>query len=394
MRKIQSECLFPVVSDPIPEGVLIVETDGRILEVLNPLLLDYSLTDIEKHKGFLCPGFINTHCHLELSYLKGTTSRGLGLDNFIMEIKKEPITNTPDDVVQNAIFEADKDMFEKGIQAVCDISNTTLTLAVKSNTKIFYHTLVEVYASDPVFADSAYDKGIKVYEDFKSTNDVSLTVHSFYAVSEELFRKVTAFAKHEGELFSLHHLESKEELLYFKNKTGKIIERLGLMGVDASAFSPSGLRPLVTMSNLLPEKPKKLLVHNTFANNEDIKHAKENLNNVWWCLCPNSNLYIENNLPDFNLFEKYSNHICIGTDSLASNTALSILKELKTIQQNTEIPINTLFKWACLNGAEYMGKERKLGSFTKDKKPGVLLIENIDKPRLQLTKESRVKRLV
>ena len=50
---------------------------------------------------------------------------------------------------------------------------------------------------------------------------------------------------------------------------------------------------------------------------------------VWWCLCPGSNRYISRLVPPVELFRRNGLNICLGTDSLASNTALSLLGEMR-----------------------------------------------------------------
>ena len=44
-------------------------------------------SEVEHLKGIICPGFVNTHCHLELSHLKDKLTQGNGLINFIKEIQ-------------------------------------------------------------------------------------------------------------------------------------------------------------------------------------------------------------------------------------------------------------------------------------------------------------------
>ena len=87
--------------------------------------------------------------------------------------------------------------------------------------------------------------------------------------------------------------------------------------------------------------------------------------------------------------------IVIGTDSLASNANLSILNELKTIQLNfPEISIEDLISWATINGATALGEEEQFGSIKPGKKPGLLLLENVDLQNMKLLPESVVTRLI
>ena len=87
--------------------------------------------------------------------------------------------------------------------------------------------------------------------------------------------------------------------------------------------------------------------------------------------------------------------IAVGTDSLSSNHVLSIVEELKCIHRHYPgIPLQTVLTWACLNGAAALGKDNILGSFDKGKRPGVVLIDNIDFENMQLTSASTSRRLI
>ncbi|HEY5391200.1 MAG TPA: amidohydrolase family protein, partial [Hanamia sp.] len=139
-----------------------------------------------------------------------------------------------------------------------------------------------------------------------------------------------------------------------------------------------------------------ILVHNTFTKQEDldfINHTKNKKQLVSFCLCPNANIYIENTLPPVDLFIKNDVNIILGTDSLASNHQLSILEEIKTIAKNyPEIKTETFLKWATINGAKALQMNKDLGSFEKVKKPGVVLIKNVEGGKINV--ESKIKRLL
>ena len=85
-----------------------------------------------------------------------------------------------------------------------------------------------------------------------------------------------------------------------------------------------------------------ILVHNTYADRNTIKKVKKR-ENLFWCLCPNSNLYIEDHVPPVDLLIEEDCRIVTGTDSLAANNRLSILEELKTL--HSLLPVGT----ACRN---------------------------------------------
>ena len=112
-----------------------------------------------------------------------------------------------------------------------------------------------------------------------------------------------------------------------------------------------------------------------------------------FCLCPNANLYIENTLPPVEMLIKNNCSITLGTDSIASNWSLNILDEMKTLQNHFSfLSLEKLLQWATVNGARALQMDKIFGSFEKGKKPGIVLIENVENGKL--TKESTSKRIL
>ncbi|MFT6483505.1 MAG: cytosine/adenosine deaminase-related metal-dependent hydrolase, partial [Neolewinella sp.] len=70
--------LYPITSPPIKNGIIALGDDGRITEILDPASPTFiaPATEPLKHEGILIPGFINTHCHLELSHMVGKSQTG------------------------------------------------------------------------------------------------------------------------------------------------------------------------------------------------------------------------------------------------------------------------------------------------------------------------------
>ncbi|HTK21183.1 MAG TPA: amidohydrolase family protein, partial [Mucilaginibacter sp.] len=113
---------------------------------------------------------------------------------------------------------------------------------------------------------------------------------------------------------------------------------------------------------------------------------------VHFCFCPGANLYIESRLPKIDLFVDQGFNITLGTDSLASNTKLSILHEMHLIQEKfPAIGLQKLIEWGTVNGARYLGIADEKGTLEAGKTPGLNLISGLD--GLKITADSKVKRL-
>jgi len=397
VRKIAATYIFSGTQPPIKNGILICETDGTILEIIDNKGELKEESGLEFYSGILVPGFVNTHCHLELSHLKGKIEEKTGIGGFIGKINT--LRNEDLGSIEKAIEIADRKMWAAGIVAVGDISNSILTIDTKLKSKIFYHTFVESFGFHPSRAEKAFDYAEFVSSEFQDNNlSSSISPHSPYSVSELLFKKIEENARTIKSILTIHNQESKAETQFFEDGLGEIANHIqNNLGIDISHWQPTGKSSLISILKYFPTKNQLILVHNTFTEKADLDELKKNrsLEDTWFTLCPNSNLYIENQLPPISLFQNENLNICLGTDSLASNHQLSILAEMVTIQQKIpKIELTELIIWATLNGAKALEIDKDFGSFERGKKPGVNLISGIDFQKMKLTKSSKVKRLV
>ena len=376
MRYLTSDIIFTAFSSPIYDGVIVVDDDGKIADLLGDNQ-QIDSANLEYFRGALCPGFINTHCHLELSHLQGELAPKTGLPHFINSIGQ--IRKASQRRKDDALKLADIQMYNNGIVAVADISNTEDSFSSKANSAIYYYTFIELFSSNPHKAEEVFERGLKLSELCNTPN--SLTPHANYSVSLPLFEKIRHHNK--GEIISIHSQETSEEDTMFLNGTGKLLSQL----IAKDFFKYTGKTALQSTLPLLPESPI-LLVHNTFTKKEDMTEAISNFDKLYWCTCPKANLYIENQLPNYQQFIDAQVKMTIGTDSLASNDTLSILEEMKTIQ--SYVSLDLLMEWACKNGAEFLGLDA-LGTLKKGKMPGINYINHIIDGKL--TAASQVKKL-
>jgi cytosine/adenosine deaminase-related metal-dependent hydrolase len=392
MRYITADYIFPVSSPPLKNGIVQIEDDGTIIETLHG---ENQNQNVEVFKGIICPGFINSHCHLEHSYLKNRILEKTGLTGFISLIRQLQKQSSMEEIL-SAIVKANIEMLNNGIVAVGDISNKNHSFEIKTVNGIYYHTFLEVFNVNPDLAEEEIKKTVPLTDELKNRHlHFSVTSHAPYSASKNLFELVSESAVKNHFILSMHNQESESENEMFLDNSGLMIEFFKSIGISVEHLKSTGKSSLQSVLPLLPKENKILLVHNTFTSRQDIQFAQQYSKNIYWCFCPNANLYIENALPDFEIFIAENAKCCVGTDSYASNWTLSILDELKTISKhNAEISLQILLQWATLNGAEFLGIQNQFGSIEKNKKPRLNLIENVDLESMTLTEKSKVKKLV
>ena len=388
LNYISADCIYPVTSNPIPNGVIGVEYDGTISEILTAeKAAQKGINSITHYSGLLVPGFINTHCHLELSHLKGQIEKKTGLPAFVEQIIKTRKADNSE--IISALVKADREMYEDGISSVADISNQLISREVKLESRIYYHTFVEAMGFNPSRAADIMKAAILLKNDF-SPLSASVIPHAPYSVSAELFKEISDYGLATDNLGSIHNQETEEEDLFFKDKKGHFLKLYDFLGLDISFYQASGKSSLQTILPALSAQ-KMLLVHNTYTLLEDVSFASTIHKNLYWCLCPNANLYIEGRLPDVKMLMNAGVTLTLGTDSLASNDRLSILDEMKILQQLQQLKFSDLLAWATINGARFLGIDQQFGSFEKLKKPGIILIEHVNDE--VLSDKTKIRRL-
>lgn len=349
---------------------------------------------VEKLNGLLSPGFINCHCHLELSHMKGHIPKHTGLVDFVQKVVNE--RHYEELEILAAIEKAETEMLQGGIVAVGDICNNTLTIPQKTKGRLPYHNFIEASGFPPAVAETRFNRAVDLYNAYSALLPAnSITPHAPYSVSPEMFRMIDELPG--NNLLTIHNQEIAEENELFEKGSGNLLRMYATMGIDISFFNPSGKSSLQTFLPYFNKHQSLILVHNVCTSEEDMAFIKLQTSNhrpqTFFCLCPNANLYISNLLPDVNMLMKQGTDIVLGTDSLASNDQLNILEEIKTLQENFPgLELTTLLKWATVNGARALQMDKVLGSFEKEKQPGVILLESTD--GLRVTKKTAARRIL
>jgi cytosine/adenosine deaminase-related metal-dependent hydrolase len=370
------------------DTVVVTTQDGTIVDVIPAA----EAGDVcQELSGMLSPGFINAHCHLELSHLKGAIPTQTGLSEFVKQIV--PKRAASQEIIDAAIDAAETEMLDNGIVAVGDICNTADTIAAKTKGKIAYYNFIEIYGLDPLLAAQKMEAGIALQNEYINNGLKAVVVpHASYSVPAALLQLLSeAYGSH---TVSIHNQETKAENDFFENKIGAFVDMYARVGVELDFFTPTKTTSLQSVLPYLKDAAKTIWVHNSFTSVSDISAVQATSTDAYWCLCPSANQYIENTMPPIQLLRAKDANIIVGTDSYASNWSLNMLDELKKIQaHNPAIPLAEMLTWITSNGARALQMEDQLGTIEKGKKPGLVLIENITNQTL-LNSNSFSKRLL
>jgi len=381
-RKFQADKIFNGFEFLDPGHVLIVEDNGRVVEIIAEMDAGEG---VERHKGIICPGFINAHCHLELSHLKDVIPPHTGLVPFLRDVVGK--RDFKPEIILECIEKAEKEMEQAGIVAVGDIGNTNNTLHTKKKSRIVWNNFVEVLsftdegsASNMHHYSNVLESFIEAEKDLEKDHfKSSLVPHAPYTISSKTFKAINE--RTENAVVSMHNQENPMEDQLYEKGTGEFIPFFNVFGFQSSPFPVTGKSSLQSCLPHFKRNQRMILVHNTFTAEQDvnfaISYAKEHLAGIHFCICANANLYIENSMPPISMLIRNGAEIVLGTDSYSSNWQLSIAAEIRTIREKMpEIPLQQMLQWATINGAKALGRSDALGSFETGKRPGMVLLDS------------------
>ena len=377
-RRITAEFVYTLDSvESIKNGfVEYDETDGTVVAV------GKCEEDEEVLKGALVPGFVNAHCHVELSHLYKKFRKGTGMAGFIDQINE--LRDWAGKEAKTALVKEWMDkMWADGVSAMADISNDDSSFDVKKSHNMYTRTFLEVFGSEPEMCEG-------VMADVNALNkvadeagiDAAPTPHSCYTMSPQLLSASAAAGLEKG-FISYHSQESQEEEDLLRSGSGAMYENRKRSGMSTPPVTgESSLKYFIDrLADAAPAPYDQhiLLVHNVCLAQKDIEAAKKVMNNVYWVVCPLSNIFIHNALPPIPLMRENGLAIALGTDSLSSNDDLDMVKEMYCLHKNfPEVPMGEILTWASLNGARFLAKDDQLGSIVPGKKPGIVRISNVD----------------
>jgi aminodeoxyfutalosine deaminase len=374
-------------------SVLITTAQGSVIDLVT---IEDAGEDVQVLEGVLAPGFVNAHCHLELSHLKGHIAPHTGMVEFLLQVMQ--LQRFRPEEKRKAMEAALTEMRTNGVVAVGDISNNTDSIEAKKASDIYFHNFIEITGFVPATMQQRWEAGTAVANAFLQAfppAQVTITPHAPYSVSTALLRMIEQHAAEKT--LSIHLMESEDEISFFREKQGDFMRLYARLGINLDFFKPTGTSSIRHLwPDMQPHMPW-LWVHNTEVSLHDLQWLEEkgaDWSKLYFCLCPGANQYINFATPAIHRFrDRFPLQLCLGTDSLAGNYYLNPVYEMRMLQKHGRLnDLGYLLQMATLNGARALGIQHNFGSFEQGKKPGLLLIKGLDGDLI--TPKTKVERIL
>ncbi len=177
-----------------------------------------------------------------------------------------------------------------------------------------------------------------------------LSPHAPYSVSADLFRAAAARAPH----LAIHCAEVEEEQQFLRTGRGPFAQLLASLGRLPVRFQPPGVGAVRWLERLAVLRPTTQLVHcQQLERGDAARIAAAGASIV---VCPGTIAWFGREPPPVPAWLRAGIPVALGTDSLASNTELSLRAELQRAAQAWPgLAPRTLLAMATLHGARALG---------------------------------------
>lgn len=364
--------VVPVSGPVIADGALITE-QGRVVAVGRYADLKEAEAELVDYEGHvLAPALVNGHAHLELSHLAALGgephSRPGDMPDWIGRLLAARAAATDPEEAADAARYALARLYAGGCGAVIDIGNLPESRALGEGFK----TRVSFHLELLGFAQKSQEAAISRLETLPP--DLCCTGHAPYSTGVHLLQALKERARRAPCLFPLHVAESADEIELLRSGNGRFRDFLAARGAWDDSFTPPGVGAVVYLDRLGLLDEQTLCVHAVHVTEEEIALLAERGAKV--CLCPGSNRYMGVGRAPVPAMLAHGLQPCLGTDSLASNSNLSLWQEMALLREDhPAIAPAEVLAMATQNGARILGIEAERGVIAPGVSSSLLAVE-------------------
>ena len=307
-------------------GELIIR-DGRFVFIGERTRSGFDGETIDLSDCLVLPGFVNAHCHLTLSGLKGRLSKNLSFVDWVLSLIE--IESDLKEEERVAAFQTGaNEMLLSGVTTLGDYLGNFEWLPHYE--KIPFRQVVFLEAIG-FRKEKSRETARKIKAVLKSGSPaqdritLGVAPHAPYSVSPELFQLLYKLAKDHSVPISCHVAELEEEKEFLQTGGGALRHLLGKREAWEPKWKPPGKSTLSYLADL--EVLDSLIAIHLNHIGTDWKLLRANQMSA--VFCPRSSRWFRRRkYMDVKEFLDCGIPVGLGTDSLASNHSLNFLEEL------------------------------------------------------------------
>lgn len=378
-----ADYILPISSSPVIPGAVAVE--GQRIAGLGPekeVCRAFPGHPKRRLKGcVLMPGLVNAHTHLQLSGLKGRLSSAPDFVSWILALIQEKKGMQRDEVLRAVRLGATESL-QAGTTCLGEITDSRISLNVLQETGLRGLVFLEVLGQDVEDPRRWTAQVVQELREMQVQGGGRITAgispHSPYTLSRQRLQVLSDLLAVEPVPYAVHLAESREEVDYFLHHRGKIKSTL-FPAVGWQGMPDPGKRcsPLAYLQRFGLVTDRLLAVHGVHLGPEDMDQFLKARSRL--VLCPRSNEILGVGRPPVEALLERDIPLGLGTDSLASNTSLSLWDEMRHLRSLLKgmgaAASETVLRMATLGGAKALGLDAAVGSIEVGKEADLIAVE-------------------
>jgi cytosine/adenosine deaminase-related metal-dependent hydrolase len=374
VRILSADWVVPVEGEPIHDGAVAIEDDGRIAAVGPTAEIGLGERFPE---SVILPGFVNAHTHLEYATYAGFGD-GLDFPTWLgLHIERKRNLRL-DDMEAVARF-GGLECLRSGITTVGDASFSGAAAMACADLGLRGIVYLEVFGQDLEDLDTRYpEHRSRIEPAFSDTLRLGISPHAPYTCSLDLYRACMDL----GLPLVTHLAESDAETAWLRDGTGPwqalaeyLVPPLGTTGVRALA-----------REGLLG--PSVVAAHCVQADAEEIELLAAY--DVAVAHCPRSNALLGCGIAPLTAMLEAGIRVCIATDSPASTPSFDMFDELRAAifgarareRRPDALTASSALELATLGGARALGLQEEVGSLVPGKQADLTVLSLAASPFL------------
>lgn len=289
--------------------------DRKIAEITEKLPDTAGCETVECDGNLLIPAFYNAHCHAAM-----TLFRGYGEDLPLQRWLEERIFPAEDRLTRESVYTATKlaiaEMLRNGIASFSDmymfedaVADAVLETGIKANLS---RSFVSFDPTADIRTDSRFEEFLSLAKDYHHADGdrilVDMSLHAEYTNTPLTCKTVAEYAVANGFGMQIHLSETEKEHLECIGRHGK---------TPSQFFSERGVFDVPTTA-----------AHCVWVSDGDIEILATKKVSV--AHNPVSNLKLGSGVMPLAKMQAAGVNVALGTDGVASNNRLDILREMQT----------------------------------------------------------------
>ena len=330
LKTLRSRIVLPLASPPIEDGGGYLD-GGRIGGRTGPrsaLARGRGPRRIDSHARL-----INAHCHLDFTIMRGAILQQENFPNWVRRINDLKRTLSDDDYLES-IFEGFAELQQWGTTSVFNIESFPELMVRMPPPPIrvwWFYELIDVRRR--IHTEEVVAGALTFFERHPNwMGGFGLSPHAPYTTSARLYSLAKFCCEKYAMPWTTHLAESQEEFEMFMSAAGPLHDFLKDLGRSMSDVG--GISPVARIfgDRLVPRGG--ILAHMNCLTDSDFRLLSSRAKDIAVVHCPKCHYYFGRPPFDLERFRSIGISVCLGTDSLASNTSLNLFEEMRHLRRN------------------------------------------------------------